>query len=123
MGVHNGGDVLFPGQFFNQIEDYQLILEVQVGLRLVKHQHLRIYREGAGNENHLKLAPAHLGQSLSLSQVIPHLTVSEVWTIADITNGLMAIPNCISLIVLSGVIVKVTDDYFEKFPNFSRKSG
>jgi len=44
----------------------------------------------------------------------PYLTVSEVWTIADITNGLMAIPNCISLIVLSGLTAKMTNDYFKK---------
>lgn len=46
----------------------------------------------------------------------PYLTVSEVWTIADITNGLMAIPNCVSLIALSGVAAKLTDDYFKKYP-------
>ena len=46
----------------------------------------------------------------------PYLTVSQVWTIADITNGLMAIPNCISLIVLSGVAAKMTRDYFDKYP-------
>lgn len=42
----------------------------------------------------------------------PYMTVSAVWTIADITNGLMAIPNIISLLMLSGVIVKLTTDYF-----------
>ena len=46
----------------------------------------------------------------------PYMTISAVWTIADITNGLMAIPNCISLIVLSGVIAKETKSYFEKHP-------
>jgi AGCS family alanine or glycine:cation symporter len=34
-----------------------------------------------------------------------------VWSIADITNALMAIPNLISLIVLSGVIVAETREY------------
>jgi len=43
----------------------------------------------------------------------PYMTISQVWTIADITNGLMAIPNCISLIVLSGVAAKETQDYFK----------
>ena len=38
----------------------------------------------------------------------PYFTVNAVFTIADITNGLMAIPNCISLIVLSGVAAKET---------------
>ena len=44
----------------------------------------------------------------------PYFTISQVWTIADITNGLMAIPNCISLIVLSGVAAKETRTYFDK---------
>lgn len=44
----------------------------------------------------------------------PYFTISQVWTIADITNGLMAIPNCISLIVLSGVAARETKSYFEK---------
>ena len=45
----------------------------------------------------------------------PYFTISQVWTIADITNGLMAIPNCISLIVLSGVAAKTTEEYFTKY--------
>lgn len=43
----------------------------------------------------------------------PYFTISQVWTIADITNGLMAIPNCISLIVLSGVAARETTAYFK----------
>jgi len=46
----------------------------------------------------------------------PYFTVTQVFTIADITNGLMAIPNCVSLIVLSGVAAKETRDYFNKYP-------
>lgn len=46
----------------------------------------------------------------------PYFTISQVWTIASITNGLMAIPNCISLIVLSGVAAKETKDYFNRYP-------
>lgn len=42
----------------------------------------------------------------------PYMTVSAVWTIADIVNGLMAIPNIISLLILSGTIVKLTNDFF-----------
>ncbi|MCK9169717.1 MAG: sodium:alanine symporter family protein [Treponema sp.] len=45
----------------------------------------------------------------------PYMTISAVWTIADIVNGLMAVPNIISLIVLSGVVVKLTRDYFTKY--------
>ena len=46
----------------------------------------------------------------------PYLTVKQVWTIADITNGLMAIPNCVSLIALSGLTAKMTREYFNKYP-------
>ena len=44
----------------------------------------------------------------------PFLTVSAVWTIADIFNGLMAIPNLIALLALSGVIVAETKHYFNR---------
>ena len=43
----------------------------------------------------------------------PYMTVSAVWTIADIFNGLMAVPNIISLLILNGVIVKLTKDFFK----------
>ena len=42
----------------------------------------------------------------------PYLTVSAVWTIADIFNGLMAIPNMIAIFALSGVIAKETRRFF-----------
>ena len=44
----------------------------------------------------------------------PYMTVSAVWTIADIFNGLMAIPNMIALFALSGVVVKETKDFFRR---------
>ena len=34
-----------------------------------------------------------------------------VWDFADLANGLMAIPNLISLLLLNGVIVKETKKY------------
>ena len=43
----------------------------------------------------------------------PYMTVSAVWTIADIFNGLMAIPNMIALFALNGVVVKETRDFFK----------
>ncbi len=46
----------------------------------------------------------------------PYFTVNAVFTIADIFNGLMAIPNCISLIVLSGIVAKETKSYFDRYP-------
>jgi AGCS family alanine or glycine:cation symporter len=42
----------------------------------------------------------------------PYMTVSAVWTISDIFNGLMAIPNMIALFVLSGVVAKETKAFF-----------
>ena len=42
----------------------------------------------------------------------PYMTVSAVWTIADIFNGLMAIPNMIALFALNGVVVKETRDFY-----------
>ncbi|NWF49742.1 MAG: sodium:alanine symporter family protein [Ignavibacteriaceae bacterium] len=39
------------------------------------------------------------------------LSLNAVWTFADITNALMALPNIVSLILLSGVIVNETKKY------------
>ena len=44
----------------------------------------------------------------------PYLTVSAVWGIADIFNGLMALPNVTALIMLSGVTAKDTRERFRK---------
>lgn len=41
----------------------------------------------------------------------PYMTVSAVWTIADIFNGLMALPNLIGLLVLSSKVVESTKEY------------
>ena len=37
-----------------------------------------------------------------------------MWDIADTLNGLMAIPNLIALLLLSGVVAKLTKDYFSR---------
>ncbi len=44
----------------------------------------------------------------------PFMTVSAVWTLADIFNGLMALPNLIAILALSGVIVSETKSYFKR---------
>lgn len=51
----------------------------------------------------------------------PYMTVSAVWTIADIFNGLMAIPNMIALFALSGVVAKETKQFFATKENFKKK--
>ena len=44
----------------------------------------------------------------------PFMTVEAVWTIADIFNALMAIPNLIAVLALSGVIAAQTKDYWKR---------
>ena len=41
------------------------------------------------------------------------LKLEVIWVIADIANGLMALPNLIALLLLTGVIVKETQLYFK----------
>lgn len=41
----------------------------------------------------------------------PFLKLEEIWVLADIVNGLMAIPNLIALLALSGVVVAETVAY------------
>ena len=42
----------------------------------------------------------------------PYMTVKAVWTIADIFNALMAIPNMIAIFYLSNVVIKETKAFF-----------
>lgn len=44
----------------------------------------------------------------------PFMTVSAVWTIADICNALMAFPNLVALLALNGVVVAETRKYMDK---------
>lgn len=39
--------------------------------------------------------------------------LSELWDLADTLNGLMAIPNLIGILLLSGVVRRLTKEYFE----------
>ena len=41
-------------------------------------------------------------------------SLDVVWDVADTFNGLMAIPNFIALFALSGVVAKLTKEYFQK---------
>ena len=45
--------------------------------------------------------------------ISPYMTVAAVWTIADIFNGLMALPNLIALFALSSVVAKEVKKYGE----------
>ena len=44
----------------------------------------------------------------------PYLTVEAVWSLAGIFNGLMAFPNVIALVALSGVVSAETKDYLQR---------
>ena len=44
----------------------------------------------------------------------PYMTVAAVWTIADIFNGLMAIPNLIAVVLLSKEVFQATRAYLAR---------
>jgi AGCS family alanine or glycine:cation symporter len=44
----------------------------------------------------------------------PYLTLSVVWGVADIFNGLMAFPNLIALMLLSPVVMRVTREFLDR---------
>ena len=48
------------------------------------------------------------------------LKLEAIWVLADIVNGLMAIPNLIALIALSGIVVRETQRYRDKLQRSSR---
>ena len=65
--------------------------------------------------NNKKVVRAYRWIYIACVFIGPYMTVSAVWTIADIVNGLMAIPNLIALLALNGVVVAETKKYFKKF--------
>lgn len=48
--------------------------------------------------------------------------INTVWLLADILNALMALPNLIALIALSGVVVKATKEYFADKGKITKKA-
>ena len=51
----------------------------------------------------------------------PYLTVSVVWGVADVFNGLMAFPNLVALVLLSPVVARTTRDFFQRIGDQERK--
>lgn len=45
--------------------------------------------------------------------VAPYLTLDAIWILADITNALMAFPNLVGLLLLSPIVIKETNIFFE----------
>ncbi len=52
----------------------------------------------------------------------PYMTIQAVWDIADIFNGLMAIPNLIAVILLSGEVVRLSKSFFKRFPKLTSEA-
>lgn len=48
----------------------------------------------------------------------PFIALNTVWAFADILNAMMALPNLIGLLALSGVVVAETKSYFERHKTF-----
>ena len=65
---------------------------------------------------HGNMKPVKIYRWLYIAAVFvgPYMTVAAVWTIADIFNGLMAIPNIIALLALSGVVARETEAFFRE---------
>ena len=54
------------------------------------------------------------GGNIKHVKIFRWIYILAVWTIADIFNGLMAIPNMIAIFALSGVVAKETRDFFQR---------
>jgi AGCS family alanine or glycine:cation symporter len=48
-----------------------------------------------------------------VAAIAPVVALDLVWLVADILNALMAIPNLVAVLLLSGVIVKETKKYID----------
>jgi AGCS family alanine or glycine:cation symporter len=46
--------------------------------------------------------------------------LEPIWNVADILNGLMALPNLVGLLILSGMIARETKDYLRQDPKLMR---
>lgn len=51
------------------------------------------------------------------------LKIGFVWDLADTLNGMMAIPNLIGLVLLSGVVVAESKDFFENYYSKEKQLG
>ncbi|WP_188151223.1 alanine/glycine:cation symporter family protein [Teredinibacter waterburyi] len=51
------------------------------------------------------------------------VSLDTVWIVADIMNGLMAIPNLIALILLSGVVARLTREFYSKSDNHDKAAA
>jgi AGCS family alanine or glycine:cation symporter len=50
-------------------------------------------------------------------------TLGFAWDLADTFNGMMIIPNLISIVLLSAQVVKLKKEYFDKELALEKRSG
>ncbi len=48
------------------------------------------------------------------------IQLDVVWLLSDIMNALMALPNLVGILLLSGLVVRETRSYFERYPDEAR---
>ena len=60
-----------------------------------------------------KCIPAYRSAFILIISCASFLKLEAIWALADIVNGLMAIPNLIALVLLSGVVVAETKAYMQ----------
>ena len=53
----------------------------------------------------------------------PYMTVKAVWNLADIFNGLMALPNIVAIVFLSGTVASETKEYFKRLKERDKKAA
>ena len=91
------------------------VIEPAAGATMKKAIRYGVARGLFSNESGLGSAPIVAAAAQTKNPVRQALgsvlSLPTVWSLADITNGLMAIPNLISLIALKGIIVVETRRY------------
>ena len=63
VGIENAGDPV-GGKPGDRIEHDQLVFEIQIGFRLIEYEQGGFSGQGAGDQDHLQLAAAHLAAEL-----------------------------------------------------------
>lgn len=117
FGVTPGSEVI-TSAFATVLGDKAAVLFVAVALMLFAYSTLlgwSLY--GTRCVQYLfGIGASRVYQALFVLAVVVGATqpVDFVWDIADTFNGLMAIPNFIALFALSGVVAKLTREYFSK---------
>jgi AGCS family alanine or glycine:cation symporter len=53
---------------------------------------------------------------VAVTAVAAVVELDIVWTVSDVMNGLMAFPNLIGLLLLSGLVLRETRSYFDRYP-------